>query len=244
MEEKEKAAGSIHTPLVPFKRSAWIPQVADGDGGLTDSKFSGTPWLDKSEEWPRCPNCGKPIQLFLQLNLDRLPEQVRGEYGSGLLQLFYCTSTEPMCDAECEAFFPFSRSVTVRLVTPGDKPNAAPAPEIERPFPPKIIVGWREVEDYPGWQESEELGVALEDSEWEALGEGGYPRPGDKLAGWPNWIQGVEYPNCPVCGERMRLVFQIDSGVNIPFDFGDLGCSHITQCPTHKDLLAFGWACG
>ena len=87
------------------------------------------------------------------------------------------------------------------------------------------------------------MGVELADGEWEALAEGGYPRAGDKLAGWPYWVQDVEYPDCPKCGERMRLVFQIDSGDNLPFDFGDVGCGHVTQCTEHKGVLAFGWAC-
>jgi hypothetical protein len=66
---------------------------------------------------------------------------------------------------------------------------------------------------------------------------------GDKLGGWPCWVQGAEYPNCPICGMRMRFIFQLDSRDNLPYDFGDCGTGHITQCPTHKDQLAFGWAC-
>lgn len=54
----------------------------------------------------------------------------------------------------------------------------------------------------------------------------------------------MEYPNCLICGERMRLVFQVDSNDNLPFMFGDLGCGHITQCKYHKNQVAFGWACG
>jgi len=234
----------IPPQLAPFKRPAWVPVVEEGDGVITDSKFAGTPWLAASEGWPLCPNCGKPIQLFLQLNLAQLPDAVRGEYGEGLIQLFYCTNAEQECDVECEAFFPFSRSVVARLVAPEGEPDAAPAPEIEDAFPPRLIVGWRETDDYPNWEESASLGVELSESDLEAMQEDGYPRTGDKLAGWPNWIQYIEYPNCPTCGERMRLVFQIDSGDNLPFDFGDMGCSHVTQCATHKDQLAFGWACG
>lgn len=235
--------GHVPPQLAPFKRPAWVPVVEEGDGVITDSKFAGTPWLGASEEWPVCPNCGRHIQLFLQLNLAQLPEAARGEYGEGLIQLFYCTNAEALCDSKCEAFFPFSRSVVVRLVAPEGEPNAAPAPEIKRAFPPRLIVGWRETDDYPNVDESAELGVELERAESEALEEAGYPRPGDKLAGWPQWIQGIEYPDCPDCGETMRLVFQIDSEDNIPFGFGDVGCSHITQCATHKEQLGFGWAC-
>jgi uncharacterized protein YwqG len=49
---------------------AWYPKVSDGDGSLLDSKFSGKPYLLPGEEYPRCLNCGKPMQLFVQLNLN------------------------------------------------------------------------------------------------------------------------------------------------------------------------------
>lgn len=246
MEEKEPPAAGVPPALAPFRRPAWLPVVEEGDGGASDSKFAGTPWLGAPEEWPRCPSCDNPIRFFLQLDLARLPEGAAGEYGAGLLQMFYCTSGEGACEVDCEAYFPFSESVLVRLVEPGDgaRGTAAPPPSGgEDPFPPKRIVGWRRVDDYPGRQEGERLGVELGGGEWEAAGGQGYPRAGDKLGGWPYWVQDVEYPDCPRCGARMRLVFQLDSGDNLPYSFGDVGCGHITQCPEHKDVLAFGWAC-
>jgi hypothetical protein len=57
-------------------------------------------------------------------------------------------------------------------------------------------------------------------------------------------VQRVEYPNWPTCDARMGLVLQIDSEDNVPHMFGDVGCGHITQCPNHPEVLAFGWACG
>src|SRR5205085_9692765 len=110
-------------------------------------------------------------------------------------------------------------------------------------FPARTITGWKPVDDYPNWEEAEQLGLDLSDDEIEAIEEY-YPISGDKLGGWPDWVQGVEYPACPSCGETMRLVFQIDSEDNLPYMFGDAGCGHITQCKTHKEQLAFGWACG
>src|SRR5215216_4315344 len=101
-----------------YKCRAWKPLVVDNDGPVSASKFSGMPWLKQAEVWPRCQNCDKPMPLFLQLNLDELPEAVRGEFGHGLLQIFYCTSQEPCCEVECEAFFPFAKSVLIRVVQP------------------------------------------------------------------------------------------------------------------------------
>lgn len=235
---------NIPADLLPFKRSAWKPITKNKDGSLSASKFSGTPLLEAGEEYPRCRNCDKPLQLFVQLNLGELPEPVQGEFGRGLLQLFYCISQEPLCEVECEAFFPFAKSVLVRIIQPDTEISSS---EIHLPansFPPKLITGWKEIEDYPNAEEGYSLGIIKEYEEWDLIGDAGFPQVGDKLAGYPAWVQGVEYPSCPTCGETMRLVFQIDSEDNLPFMFGDVGCGHITQCKNHKDQLAFGWACG
>lgn len=237
---------SINLPpaILPYKRKAWKPIVKDGDGSILASKFSGAPYLENDEEYPLCQNCQKPLQLFIQLNLDELPEDIKGEFGSGLLQMFYCTSEEPFCEVDCEAFFPFAKSVLVRIVQPEDNAPSSRALPLKKAFPPKLIMEWRELEDYPHLEEGESLGIVLEDDEWDVLCEEGFPQAGDKLAGYAAWVQGVEYPNCPLCGETMRLLFQIDSEDNLPYMFGDVGCGHITQCKNHKEQLAFGWACG
>ncbi len=233
----------VPSKIQPLARKAWIPIVEEGDGGRAASKFSGTPLLAHGETWPECPNCSKPMQLFLQLNLDELPEPVREEFGKGILQMFYCTSVNPLCEDQCEAYFPFAKSALLRIVPTTDNAGGTELPEIAGGFPSKLIITWTEVDDYPNFEEVAAQGVELTDEEGNQWIEQEFPRAGDKLAGWPNWIQGVEYPDCPMCGERMRLVFQIDSEDNLPYMFGDVGCGHITQCRTHKDRLAFGWAC-
>ncbi|HEY9652733.1 MAG TPA: DUF1963 domain-containing protein [Coleofasciculaceae cyanobacterium] len=86
-----------------FMRPAFLPKVSEGDGELQSSKFSGKPWLSKNEHWPICQHCGKPMQLFVQLNLDSLPESLQGEFGSGLIQLFYCNC--PVCNQRMRLVF-------------------------------------------------------------------------------------------------------------------------------------------
>lgn len=233
----------IPASIRAFMRAAFLPKVSEGDGALKASKFSGKPWLNKNEHWPVCQHCGKPMQLFLQLNLNSLPESIQGEFGTGLLQLFYCTSTDTDCEAECEAWLPFAKSMLVRVVQPDMEALDIEIPDIDNYFPPKQIVRWEEIQDYPNPEECTELGIDLTDNEWDNIGSE-YAHSGDKLSGWPCWVQGIEYPNCPVCNQRMRLVFQLDSENNLPFMFGDVGCGHITQCKTHKTQVAFGWACG
>ncbi len=242
MGEREQPGAGVPPQLAPYRRTAWLPLVEEGDGAAADSKFAGTPLLAESEAWPPCPVCEKPLQLFVQLNLARLPEPARGEYGAGLIQFFYCTTDEGACEQACDAWSPFSEVSLARLV-PAGAARAASAAEVADPFPPKRIVGWREIDDYPSWQEGDTLGIELDNDAWGRVWEAGSPRTGDKLGGWPYWVQDVEYPDCPVCGRTMRLVFQVDSNDHLPYDFGDVGTGHITQCPEHKHVLAFGWAC-
>lgn len=260
--------------IAQFARSAWQPIVAEGDGSLLASKFSGRPWLAQHESWLNCPCCNQPMQLFVQLNLNELPEPVRQEYGSGLLQMFHCVDAN--CDGQQEfttapVFYgraPYlTQNVLIRLVEPTGEGAMPPLPMIngepyENDFPAKTITGWLEIEDYPdiddlmalvngwdavqngsdAWDELvEQLGFAdLDDYECHCPG----PVEGDKLAGYPYWVQGMEYPGCPICHAPMRHVFQLGSDNNLPYMFGDMGTAHVLQCKTHKDQFAFVWSCG
>ncbi len=229
--------------LSGLRRKAWLPIVIEGDGEITASKFSGVPWLFPREAWPLCPHCSQPMQLFLQLNLAELPKDVGNDFGEGLLQMFYCTNSLSRCIEEGQGWEPFSDCHFLRLVQPAPLMRVR-TPEravVEDEFPAKLITGWREIEDYPRPCECDEHGVILNDSDYEIWLD--YGTQGDKLAGWPAWIQDVEYPNCRRCGQRMRLVFQLNSEQNLLYMFGDGGRGHVTQCPEHRDELAFAWAC-
>lgn len=240
--------GNFDEKIKQFRRSAFVPVTEDRDGDLTATKFSGKPWLDETESWPKCGICGKEMQLFVQLNLDRLPQELNRQFGSGLLQMFYCTNSDQECEVEAEAYFPFAKSTLLRVVNPSagkaagniEIPSPAVIPDY---FPAKLITGWTQKVDYPNSEEIESLGLKLTNDEWDEIADSDFPLGGDKLAGWPAWVQSIEYPDCPVCKEPMRLVFQIDSEDNLPYMFGDVGCGHITQCQTHLDVVAFGWAC-
>lgn len=234
---------SVPAAIRRLRRTTWKPDVRDEDGSSHGSKFGGTPWLRHEESWPNCQHCGKPMPLFLQLNLAALPEPLRGEFGPGLLQLFYCISEDPSCETECDAFFPFTPGKLVRIIQSEGTFQPEKRREAAQAFPSKRIIGWRAEDDYPNWEECAEYGLTLSDKEWDKLAKQGFPRAGDKMAGWPLWVQRIEYPLCPICHERMRFVFQIDSNDHIPYMFGDLGCGHITQCPTHTTQVTFAWAC-
>lgn len=242
----KKPKSKLLERLEQYKRHAWIPVVEAKERVLVSSKFSGKPYLKADETWPQCPNCGNHMHLFLQLNINEIPDEFKQSLDlySGLLQMFYCTNSDPLCEVDCEAFFPFSKSVIVRYIAEIDNDKAIKDISLpEDSFPVKTIVKWNMVDDYPNWEELREMGFSLNDEEENELEKLEVPHAGDKLGGWPYWIQGIEYPRCPICNEKMRLIFQIDSEKNIPYMFGDTGCGHITQCKNHKDQMAFAWAC-
>lgn len=231
--------------LLTHRRTAYRPVTTEGDGELSASKFSGRPWLKADESWPTCPNCNTPQQLFVQLNLASLPLAEQQRLGDrGLLQLFYCTSSDPLCEVQCEAYFPFARSVTARRIDDPSAPANTAAQGPAEPLAARRIEGWEAIDDdVPGWEELYQMGHQLSPEEEEALDKAERPANGDKLGGWPAWVQGVEYPSCPQCDARMELVLQIDSEDNLPYMFGDMGAGHLTCCPNHPDVLTFAWAC-
>ncbi len=231
--------GNVPKPVVAHRRTTWKPVTEPGDGALLDSKFSGIAAVPSGEDWPTCPNCDNPMQLFLQLNSSHLPTGAP-RFGSGLLQLFYCTNQEPQCEVDCEAFVPASESVLARLIDPASA--VAPASRPAEILAPCGIVGWNAAIDYPHYEDLENAGVELSDDEIDAY-ENDFPVEGDKLGGWPAWVQGSEFTDCSKCGKEMDFVFQIDSKDNLPYMFGDLGTGHLQQCANHQDEMSFHWAC-
>lgn len=245
-ESPEISRKEIETLLQAHIRRAWQPITEERAGLVTDSKFSGIPLLAEGEDWPRCGHCNLEMQLFLQLNADQLPVDAKHSFGPGILQVFYCTNLENNCEVESEAYFPFSNSTLLRVVIPDSIPaKKISTSPVKGAFEEKLICSWKEVDDFPHYEELEQLGITLTDEQSDAFYdiEEDYPRAGDKLRGWPSWVQGVEYPDCPDCSENMSYIFQIDSEDNLPYMFGDVGCSHITQCKNHPDRIAIAWAC-
>jgi len=71
------------------------------------------------------------------------------------------------------------------------------------------------------------------------------PPEADKLAGYPHWVQSMEYPNCPVCSGFMnQLIFQLASEDNIPYMWCDGGIGYLVQCPEHQNQVTFFFQSG
>ena len=247
------------------RKTALRPVTQAFDGEINASKFSGTPWISEQAPWPKCKCCHRPMQLFLQLNLDALPQPLAGKHGRGLLQLFYCSRD---LDGSCESFGgwePFNDAVScVRIIQPCGHPILSSVPQEAGYFPAQTILEWEAFYDNPDPEEHEMLGLTYS-YDWdtrtihitceapevhlEGLRDLSLPEEiaisasGDKLGGWPHWIQNRDFPVCPRCGQEMSFVLQIDSHDHLPYMFGDMGLGTLTQCPNHKEVVAFGWAC-
>lgn len=237
-------------------RHAWKPLAAT-HGEKSLSYFGGEPSCDPGP-WPSCTHCKAAMRLFLQLDLATLPPGFAAPLRDGLLQLFYCSTD----DGACETWSAFSGAHQV-LVVPKDGP-AAPRSPVD-PLPVVVIQGWERFDDFPHPEEHQALGVHYDydfkrkrvsvtcddpplslrelDSDLDVAELISQPAAGDKLGGWPHWIQSVEYPSCTVCGSEMSLLMQIDSEDHLAHMFGDTGCAHLTYCPQHPTVMAFGWAC-
>jgi hypothetical protein len=242
-EEIEKAFSKSIEKLNEFKRTAYIPITESKKASFSyKSKFGGLPYLRDENDWPVCPNCKKNMQLFVQLNLNELPVQKE----NSLAQLFYCTTSEPLCESDMEAFFPFSKSVECRIIEIGSV-SAQIEPSIDELLEEKQITKWTPKDDYPHFEEYDQLGIELEleDDVYELMEEReiGLPIEQDKLFGWPYWVQSVEYPFDRKTETQMELLFQLSSKNNLPYMFGDAGIGHLTQSPDNKEELGFGWAC-
>jgi uncharacterized protein YwqG len=262
-EEEDEVASpfeELEAWLIGHRRWAWKPVVKKGDGLGRTSKFSGTPWLRTGESWPACGNCHGPMHFFLQINLNELPKAKELAFGKGMLQFFHCLKEDCLYGRYCQD--PYSPCLLLRIVEVERKGSAPAIPDYEGApaFPAKSIVGWKKVADFPsepelpelgltyedGKIECKEIGFDAEDAEYEDFHELARCVRGDKLAGWPDWVQAhTSYPNCRVCKKRMDTVlFNLGCDDNIPFMFADGGHGPILQCPVHKDVLAFTWDSG
>lgn len=234
----EESLANILRELEPFKKVAYIPQTKIKEAGFsTISKFGGLPYLRHKNDWPVCSNCNQPMHFFLQLNLNDTPTFQE----NAMIQLFYCTN----CETEIDAFFPYSKGVVCRKINIEGKPISVET-NLDHIFEEKIINSWKKAFDYPHFEEYDEIGLNLDIDEniLELMEDKGLgiPLEGEKLFGWPYWVQSVEYPNSRIDQSRMELLFQLDSQKNLPFMFGDSGIAHLTYNKKHLKEMAFGWS--
>ncbi|MEM9692904.1 MAG: DUF1963 domain-containing protein [Myxococcota bacterium] len=239
---------------VSFQPDA-IPEEAHADADPLAHRYGGLPFLAEGESWPLCANCGEPLQFFVQLNLARLPPSLGWPVKDGLIQLFYCTNPKTRCEIVCRADQPGAKSVLVRYV----EASALKKPRRDIVIPdnqraPFRDEGWipHRIDQFEVLPPELPVLAALElDPElkrellpaWSALYDSDLvARPGDKLGGWPAWVDVASYPTCPTCGKPMRFLLQVESDGLTGHQFGNLGAGQLVQCEDHPHEVAFIWS--
>lgn len=228
--------------LAPLSRPAWRPRSGPAVPGAR-SKFGGLPLLKPDESWPCCGHCHQPMQLFVQLDSQDLPADARSPFGDGVLQVFYCTNSEEECEVLGQAHLPFSDATLTRVI-PRDQTDGFDALPVTIPdaFAERSLTGWVRMNDFPGAQEADSLADRMPSGALALLhSHRPAPRPGDKLLGWPHWVQQASYPLCPCCHGSMDFVLQLDSTDTLPFWFGDHGCAYVFRCQNHPELMTLTW---
>lgn len=196
---------NLETLLKSHARRAYLPNVSNDETNETmiGSKFGGKPFINVNYPWPIC-TCNNKMTFFLQLNSSELPVNLEQneKYGDGLLQFFYCTQGTECSDY---SYKPFSSSQHIRIISLNELKDCQTNDKINdvEIFPLKRITGWSEKTDYITATELIETNIVDSDAydKLNELNEKYCTISGDKLLGWPLWIQGVEYVKCRKCNK-------------------------------------------
>lgn len=220
------------------------------------SKYFGTVWMEKDEQWPCLDDAGKmPALCVLQLNISTLPDEYKNKLGgSGLLQFFYQYNDGA-----------YGSDSLVRKITNFENGGfvSQPLESGAKQYKEKTIIDWKSTKDYPHpqeFEESDEIEEILEGEDYDLdelleLTEEYNCIQGDKLGGWPFYTQGVE--------NFGNFIFQIDAGcfydgkkfpANAKELFAGDGTGHIfieefgefesSEELADEDVYVFNWACG
>ena len=92
IQKSNEISNYLKEELKKYKRIAYKPILKDGDSSPIASKFGGIPYIPKDEKYPICQICGKPLQFFFQVNLNKMDKEIKEKFGEGLLQFFHCTN--------------------------------------------------------------------------------------------------------------------------------------------------------
>jgi hypothetical protein len=194
------------------------------------------------------------MRFLFQLNLDLLPKELGDRFGTGLLQVFHCN--EDRCPAPKAPNY--NPGHVVRIIQPNGPP--IPSDQRENLRDALRITSWRRSIELPHFMEGRKIGIEpilfpdrdrnVDFVRCEPLDiEFGVtsknflyflmPSQKDKLAGWPYWVQDAIYPKCRRCKSQMQFLFQLGNHDHPRSNNGHTGVSIITQCPRHKDVVAF-----
>jgi predicted DNA-binding WGR domain protein len=220
-------------PKGAFRPARAIKVKALKKGATAPAHFGGGARLAKGEAWPVCKNCKRPMPLFVEMDLAKLklPKKV-----AGLLQFFYCNGTEPLCEVECKSWDLNDRAMLLRVVPPNVKTTPVDPPALPSPVPARSLDFGPEKADPPNWEDVQDrYRIRYEDDSPIR------PMDGDKLLGWPAWVQGAEWQKCPQCKKEMQNLLQLQSHKGLQHQWGDNGQAYLFVCLDHPTRVGFVW---
>jgi len=203
---------SLKKKLKPHARLASKVRTRKGPGADRGGRFGGHPWLAEGESWPT--HDGVPARFLFQLDLASLPV----DPGEGLVRVFLRPGG---------GFRPDDTTVLHTTSTDGavvEGADALPAREIRGFTKPSADLPGREAHDL----------VTLDPAEVEHAAH--VPRAGDKVGGWPHWIQDAEYPD-----GFGHFVLQVDTGGALAFSYADSGIGFLLQHDDDPTRFAMVW---
>jgi predicted DNA-binding WGR domain protein len=252
------ASGDVPTPDVPgpldreqrlrreYGRVAYVPSVVDCEDDARDgSKFGGAPWIAPGDLWPLCERCGDPLPLYFQLRRDEVPAESRWAFRDEGLQVFACD--------ECVFRSPHEglllRHVSLHGVGRDPQESLGDGFRIDRQVATEVLratwiirrtttrgkidqdvcIAWPK--RIAGWVPTADIRRDVDDDVAEELYElEVHCLRGDKLGGWPDWVDEPTVAACATCRHDMDYFFQVDSDCNLPVIFGDAGTAWVFVC--------------
>jgi hypothetical protein len=216
---------SLFPELVPYRLGAVRLHPRRGTPDARRSSVGGPLLWPASEPWPHCdhvhPDGGfrppppgpTPMVPVLQLYATDIPD-LPFVPGTDLLQLLWCPfGHEPYHSPRPLLRWRATGAVGSLLNRP---PRSERAPKEYVPKP--CVLHPERISEYPSWDLPNDLAVGLSDRFKRLKEESGWSyqyelsvAPGVKVAGYPNWTQEPNWPNCPQCDTRMDHLLTIDS---------------------------------
>jgi ankyrin repeat protein len=195
-EHRSDLLKSLKKSLGKAKRKAFRFETAEGPADATASRLGGQPFLNASH--PRPANADGPLSLLLQVDLRAHPDKKAA--CDALLQVFEDPAAHPC--------------VRARLVpSPNAEEHVADGgPEREG----HALTFGKAATDFPS--RPDDAGVALSDEQQALLPF--VNLGGDKLGGWPDWVQEAE-------ANAGELLLQLVGGGITQMDFGDAGVLYV-----------------
>ena len=196
-EHRAALLKALKKKLARSKRRAFRFERADTPAEVGSTQLGGQPFLSAAH--PRPSNADGPLPLLLQVDLRAHPDKKAAR--DALLQVFVDPTQRPPLRA--------------RLV-----PSPKPEEHVPDGGPERAghaLTFSRAASDLPG--RAEDAGLPLSDDEQALLPF--LNLGGDKLGGWPDWIQDVD------ASADEPLLLQLVGGGITQMDFGDAGVVYV-----------------